>query len=82
MTGGREARVWTLLWLLSGCEPEPPCDDYVDYMCTCHGDDTGVDCDDLTLTYAGADPDVQDECAVNLDAQQKADDEAGLDCAI
>lgn len=74
--------MWSVLWVLVACEPVTPCDDYVDYMCTCHADDTGVDCDELNLTYAGADPDVQDECAVKLDGQQAEDDAAGLTCAI
>jgi hypothetical protein len=68
--------------LLLGCEPENPCDDYVDYMCSCHDGEEGVDCDELGLTYTGADPDVQDECAVLLDEQQQADDDAGVTCAI
>ena len=72
----------TLLLFLFACEPAAPCDDYVDYMCTCHGDDSGVDCDALALTYAAADPDVQDECAVDLREQQQADDDAGASCAI
>jgi hypothetical protein len=70
-----------VVWLVGmGCEPLTPCDDYVDYMCACHADE--VDCDELTLTYVGADPDVQDECAVLLDEQQAADDRDGLDCAF
>jgi hypothetical protein len=74
--------VLTLFSFLLACEPADPCDEYVDYLCTCHADDDAFDCDELTLTYAGADPDVQDECAVQLDEQQQADDEAGLACAI
>ena len=71
------------MWLLTliACEPVTPCDDYVDYQCACHDDDTGVDCDELALTYAGAGPAVQDECAVQLDELRAADDAAGLDCA-
>lgn len=72
------------MWLfgLFACEPLTPCDEYVDYQCTCHAEDTGVDCEALTLTYAGAGPDVQDECAILLDEQQAADDAAGVECAI
>lgn len=65
----------------AACAPVAPCDEYVDYMCACHGDDTGVDCDELTATYADADPAVQDECAVLLDEQEAADQEAGLECS-
>jgi hypothetical protein len=67
--------------VLAACEPIEPCDDYVDYMCLCHGDDPDVDCDALGVTYESADPDVQDECAVLLDEQQEADENAGLECA-
>ncbi|MCA9488301.1 MAG: hypothetical protein KC621_00200 [Myxococcales bacterium] len=72
-------RLWPLLMLApTACEPVQPCDDYVDYMCACHGED--ADCNELSLTYASADPDVQDECAVLLDQQQEQDDDAGLTC--
>jgi hypothetical protein len=65
---------------VAGCAPTNPCDDYVDYMCACHGDDTGVDCEALALTYDDAEPAVQDECAVLLDEQEAADQDAGLSC--
>lgn len=64
----------------AGCEPISPCDTYVDYMCACHADDTGVDCEALALTYDGASPDVQNECAVLLDDQEAADQSDGLTC--
>lgn len=67
-----------LLLAPAACEPVQPCDDYVDYMCSCHGET--ADCDELSLTYAGADPDVQNECAVLLDQQQEEDDAAGVTC--
>lgn len=77
--------MWRILVLgalaLAACEPVDPCGDYVDYMCLCHGDDEDVDCEALTVTYESADPDVQDECAVLLDAQQRQDEDAGLECA-
>ena len=55
-----------------------PCDEYVDYMCSCHGEE--IDCNDLSLTYDGAAPDVQDECAVLLDDVEQADQDAGAEC--
>jgi hypothetical protein len=70
--------MWWLL-ALSACEPVSPCDDYVDYLCTCHEE---VDCDEVTVTYGKADPAVQDECAVLLDEQQAEDDRNGVDCAF
>ncbi len=62
----------------AGCVDDDPCGEYVDYMCTCHPDE--VDCADLQATYAGAGADLQDECAIALDDQQAADDDAGWTC--
>jgi hypothetical protein len=70
-----------LLTWLTACEPIPPCEDYVDYMCACHEEDTGVDCEDLQDTYSGAAPAVQDECGVLLNEQQSEDEQAGETCA-
>jgi hypothetical protein len=66
--------------LLVACldEGDQPCDDYVAYMCDCHGDTE--DCDQLSATYEGADQDLQDSCAVELDDQQAADDDSGHVC--
>lgn len=73
-----------MLWVLlvSGCTLEEPCQDYIDYMCTCHADegDTGQSCDALTATYSGADADLQDECVLALEAQQELDEESGEGC--
>lgn len=57
-----------------------PCDDYVDYICACHEDDPAFDCETLQTVYADAPPDLQDECAVELDTQQEVDEEAGTEC--
>ena len=75
----RRGLIAALLWL-GACEPADPCGEYVDYMCLCHDDDTGVDCDELSVVYASAEPEVQDECAVLLEDQQQADEEAGETC--
>ena len=66
--------------LLGACldEGDQPCDDYVAYMCECHGDTE--DCTQLTATYEGADQDLQDECAIALDAQQADDETSGHVC--
>lgn len=77
------ARVWiTALTLLSatGCFYEP-CDDYVDYLCTCHEDDPQYDCESLETMYLDADPEIQDQCAVDLAAVQDDDEAAELQCA-
>ena len=68
-----------LLLGLAACIEEP-CDSYVDYMCDCHGEDTGFDCAQLQDIYSGADPEVQDQCAIDLDNQKAQDELAGLDC--
>jgi len=72
-------RVLALL-LLPGCFYEP-CDDYVDYLCSCHEDDPQYDCDALRATYVDAEPAIQDQCAVDLAAVQDEDEDAGLECA-
>ncbi|MEQ1507562.1 MAG: hypothetical protein ABMB14_35355 [Myxococcota bacterium] len=71
----------TIQWVVAalaigaaGCGELDPCDEYVDYMCACHADD--IDCDDLALTYRDAEPDIQDECAVLLNDQEQADQDA------
>lgn len=67
-----------LLLVACGDETDQPCDDYVAYMCDCHGDTE--DCDQLSATYDGADQDLQDECAIALDDQQADDDSSGHAC--
>lgn len=69
-------------WLLValGCEETDPCDEYVDYMCECHANDEGFDCQALRNTYADADPAVQDQCAVALREQEDADAANGYVC--
>jgi hypothetical protein len=70
-----------LLFVAATCE-ELPCDDYVDYMCACHDADPGFDCEELELALEDADPDLQDQCEIDL-AEQEADDaDAGLECEV
>ncbi len=57
-----------------------PCDEYVDYLCTCHEDDPDYDCEALSNTYTEADPGLQDQCAIALSDVQDEDDEEGLEC--
>ncbi|MCB9777258.1 MAG: hypothetical protein H6742_01675 [Alphaproteobacteria bacterium] len=68
------------LALLTGCEPDP-CSDYVDYMCDCHDGDGDVSCQTYENTYANADADLQDECAIALEDQIDEDDANGVECA-
>lgn len=75
--------VKTVVWgamAACGAAAEDPCDRYVDYMCDCHADDTGFDCAELEATYARADPDVQNSCALELSSQKDEDQAAGLEC--
>jgi hypothetical protein len=64
---------------LSGCFYEP-CDDYVDYLCTCHEDDPQYDCDVLETSYLDAEPELQDQCAIDLADIQEQDEDEGLEC--
>ena len=58
-----------------GCEEgDSPCTVYVDYMCECHSDDEGFDCDELRATYQDASPSVQDQCSEDLALQQDSDE--------
>lgn len=59
-----------------------PCDRYVDYMCQCHADDPGFDCAELQQVYGDADPELQDQCAIDLTDQKDEDADAGLDCEV
>ncbi|MBN2797751.1 MAG: hypothetical protein JXX28_01270 [Deltaproteobacteria bacterium] len=66
---------------LGGCELDQPCDAYVDYMCDCHDGEEGFDCAELSRIYAEADPDVQDQCAIDLSDQQATDENNEHQCA-
>lgn len=70
----------TLTGLLA-CEDQP-CRRYVDYICECHPEDPDFDCAELENTLIGADPTIQDQCAIDLADQQAIDDENGLACDI
>ena len=77
----------TFWWLvpalmMAACSEEDPCGDYVDYICDCHADDPDFDCEELRTTYANADAAVQDECAIQLNEQEDADADEGLECGI
>lgn len=71
----------TLFLVATTCE-EQPCDDYVDYMCACHEDDPEFDCEELQLVLSDADPELQDQCAVDLDQQQDEDQQEGVECEV
>jgi hypothetical protein len=73
--------VASLLLVAANCN-EDPCTDFVDYVCTCHEDDPDFDCEDIQTTLEDADPDVKDQCALDLDDLQAEDADAGEECAI
>jgi len=61
---------------------DDPCAEYVDYMCECHDDDPEVDCAELSATLSTDDPDLLDQCAIDLADQRDLDDEAGESCDV
>lgn len=69
-----------LTGVLSACEEPNACDAYVDHMCNCHGDDPDFSCADLQAAFAEASPEVQDQCTIDLEDQQDADDATGAVC--
>ncbi|MBN1336988.1 MAG: hypothetical protein JXB39_13605 [Deltaproteobacteria bacterium] len=69
-----------LLLFATGCMNEA-CDEYVDYICTCHADDPEFDCDLLAATYENADAATQEDCALALDEQQEEDAAEHLECS-
>lgn len=76
--------MYTLLWILLGCEftgASGPCDDYCNYVCDCHDGEAGYDCDECWAVYGEADPALEDECETALLDLTAADEEAGLVCA-
>ena len=58
-----------------------PCDEYCNYMCTCHGGDADFDCDQCRIEYASADPALQDQCEVALNDQIATDESENLECS-
>ena len=66
---------------LVACEDQP-CDRYVDYVCACHADDPELDCGELQVVLADADPEIQDTCAVDLADLEEADAADGLACSV
>jgi hypothetical protein len=68
-----------VLGWLAACGTNP-CDDYVSYMCECHPDDEDFSCEDLRRQFEGADPELQDECTLELDEQQEEDEANGVEC--
>ena len=56
------------------------CDEYVDYICICHGDNPDYDCGELGSIYADPTTDQISECSVALDEQIALDQEDEFEC--
>lgn len=66
---------------LSSCLTDAgPCQDYCDYICSCHAGEPEYDCQQCRTTYSDADPQLQDECQTELDDLQSTDNENGTGC--
>ena len=65
---------------LVACEDQP-CDRYIDYVCACHADNPEFDCAELQVVLAGAEPEIQDTCAVDLADLEAQDAADGRACA-
>jgi hypothetical protein len=66
--------------IFGACTIANSCDEYVDYMCDCHGDDPEVDCEEFANVYGDADAETQIACEDEYDAQLIADEDDGLEC--
>lgn len=63
---------------LSGCDETNACDEYIAYVCDCG---TQEECDEVSNIYAEPDINLMDECAIALDGELDADNEAGEACS-
>jgi hypothetical protein len=81
MSNAAKCLVLVTLAAMAGCQTNQPCDRYVDYVCNCHEGDPDYDCTELQTIYADAQPDVQDQCALDLDDLKQQDETDGYVCA-
>ena len=63
---------------LTACDNTNACDEYITYVCDCG---TQTECDDVTNIYSAPDNSLIDECAVALDEEISADNDAGEACS-
>jgi hypothetical protein len=61
---------------------DDPCEDYIDYICQCHDDDPDFSCEDVKTTLEDADPEVKNQCALDLDELQVEDADNGDECDV
>ena len=73
-----------LIPLLIACEGKlnNSCDEYVDYICSCHDSNPDYNCTDLANIYSDPDSEELLECSSSLDEQRALDEEAQMDCDI
>ena len=71
-----------LIPFLFACEENlsTSCDEYVDYICSCHADNPDYDCGDLSNIYSDPDSEQMLECSTALDEQKVLDEEAQMEC--
>jgi hypothetical protein len=69
-----------VLATLTACDEETACDRYADYICDCHEDDSGFDCEALRALAEAPTETTIDQCAIDLADQQAADDADGAVC--
>lgn len=70
------------LGFLGSCGAEAgPCQNYCDYICSCHEGEADFDCESCYTEYSQPDPQLDDECSTEL-TTLKADDQAnGTGCS-
>ena len=66
----------------TACVSPTACDDYVDYVCECHADDPGYDCEELRLLYEDAEGAELADCQLAMQDQVAADEAAGDSCEV
>ena len=58
------------------------CEEYVDYICSCHDTNPDYDCNELSNIYSDPTSDQISECALALDEQRELDEESASECDI
>lgn len=57
-----------------------PCQNYVDYVCECHGTDPNLDCETVKAANANAGPDQYLDCEIEHQALVELDAQMGHEC--
>ena len=59
---------------------DDPCQEYVDYVCDCHGEDPAFSCSSISLTYSDAGEEYAAECSAAHDELLTQDALSGFEC--